>query len=156
MISQEILKSIDVSEIINPILEKKYNIEKGRYTLFATGKKDILFPNKGNEFPWLLNNYTNNVLKANLWGNGSDYRHWCVKYKTGKHSHINCHSLIASAFLENDNPKLKKIVLHLNNKKYDYRLCNLKWGSYKENNRKFKDGSKVKKREQAIINENIL
>jgi hypothetical protein len=156
MICENILKSIDVSEIFNPVLEKKYNVEKGRYTLFSTGKKDLLFPNKEDEFPWLINNHTNNVLKANLWGNGSDYRYWYVKYENGKSSHINCHSLIASAFLKNDNPKLKRIILHLNDKKYDYRLCNLKWGSYKENNRKAKDGSAIKKREQEIINENML
>jgi len=149
------IKFIDVSKIVNPVLQKKYDVEEGVFTLHATGKKDFLFPNKEDEFPWLINTRTNNVLKAHLWGNGSDYRYWQIKYKNGKTSFLNCHMLVASAFLKNNNPKLKKIILHLNDKKYDYRLCNLKWGTYAENNKKYKDGSKVKKREQAIINDNL-
>ena len=149
------IESIDVSEIVNPVLEKKYNIEQGAYTLFATGKKDFLFPNKGEEFPWLINNYTGKILKAHLWGNGSDYRYWCIKYENGKNSMLNCHTLIASAFLKNDNPKIKKVVIHLNDKKYDYRLCNLQWSTYSVNNKGYKDGKIIMKRHQKIINDNL-
>ena len=149
------IESIDVSEIVNPVLEKKYDTEQGAYTLFATGKEDFLFPNKGEEFPWLINNYTGKILKAHLWGNGSDYRYWCIKYKNGKNSMLNCHTLIASAFLKNDNPKIKKVVIHLNDKKYDYRLCNLQWSTYSVNNKGYKDGKIVMKRHQKIIDDNL-
>jgi len=68
---------------------------------------------------------------------------------------LNCHTLGASAFLQNDNPKIKKVVIHLNDKKYDYRICNLKWETHSTNNKGLKDGKIVMKREQKIINDNL-
>lgn len=43
------------------------------------------------------------------------------------------HRLVAETFLENDDPKNKTIVMHLDNNKTNNCVSNLKWGTVSEN-----------------------
>jgi len=141
---------IDISDIFNPVMGKNYSIPKDCFTLHSTGSTDHLFPKLGNVFPYIINNKTKKIMKAHLWGNGADYRYWSCSVK-GKQYTFNCHTLVASAFIINDDPKIKKVVLHQNNRKFDFRVSNLKWGSWVENNHFKKNGDMVKAREKEII-----
>ena len=141
------IERIDVADILNPVLNKKPPIPKNLFTLYRSGHTDHLLPKHVGKFPFIINNVTGNILKASLWGNGANYRYWLL----GKLWTPNCHTLVASAFLPNNNPKHKKVVLHLNDKKYDFRVSNLKWGTYRANNSGPKEGEKTRKREEQII-----
>ena len=136
-------------------MEKNYSIPKDCYTLHSTGSTDHLFPKLGSVFPYIINDKTKKILKAHLWGNGADYRYWFCSVK-GKQYTFNCHTLVASAFIINDDPKIKKVVLHQNNRKFDFRVSNLKWGSWVENNRFKKNGDMVKAREKEIIEKGFI
>ena len=48
-------------------------------------------------------------------------------------SHKRVHRLVAEAFVINEDPENKTIVMHLNDNKTDNRACNLKWGDISEN-----------------------
>lgn len=51
------------------------------------------------------------------------------------------HRLVAEAFLENDDPEHKIIVMHLDNNKTNNHISNLKWGTISENTKQaFNDG----------------
>ena len=52
-------------------------------------------------------------------------------YKNGKQYQKTIHRLIGKSFL--DNPNNYKCILHLNDKRNDNRLKNLKWGTQSEN-----------------------
>ena len=56
--------------------------------------------------------------------------------KTNLRKKVNFHRLVASAFIVNDDPKTKKVVDHINELKYDYRLENLRWLSQSENSKR--------------------
>lgn len=62
----------------------------------------------------------------------------------GKKNHFTVHRLVALHFIDNDNPKEKTTVNHINNIKTDNRVENLEWMSQADNNRyRFKMGYKV-------------
>ena len=144
-------RKIDLSDIRNPVLEKSSAIARGKYTLYSTGHIDPLLSKLGPVFPYLINNKTGKKQKAMLWGNGADYRYWLLKENNTNYTY-NCHTLVASAFIINDDPERKKLVLHLNHRKFDFRVSNLKWGTWSENNAFKKPGNIAKAREQEIIN----
>jgi hypothetical protein len=43
------------------------------------------------------------------------------------------HRIVADVFVENDNPKLKTIVNHIDGNKYNNNISNLEWVTYSEN-----------------------
>ena len=47
---------------------------------------------------------------------------------------LKLHRIAGEAFVVNDNPKLKKIVDHKNKNRIDYRIKNLRWVTFGENN----------------------
>jgi hypothetical protein len=71
------------------------------------------------------------VLKKTIRAKGSKYL--CVGlYKDKKSKLMSVHRLVALAFLENlDN---HKIVMHLDDNPSNNNVCNLKWGTYSQNN----------------------
>jgi hypothetical protein len=56
-----------------------------------------------------------------------------ILYRNGKRKKLKIHRLIAIAFIPN--PKNKTCIDHINNKKLDNRLNNLRWVTNQENNR---------------------
>ena len=145
------IKEIDLYNIINPVSGEKSIVPRDSFTLHNTGNTDHLLPKLGPVFPHITNKKTGKIMKAHLWGNGADYRYWNCTIDNKPYT-FNCHTLVASAFIMNNDPKNKKVVLHLNNRKFDFRVSNLKWGTWYENNNFKKTGNQVKAREQIIIN----
>ena len=65
---------------------------------------------------------------------------------------IECHRLVALAFLKNPNPKNKIIVNHKDNNKSNYLPENLEWVSRGENGlNKNLDKGIMRRREQVLI-----
>ena len=56
--------------------------------------------------------------------------------KSNSRKKITLHRIVAAAFIENNDPERKKVVDHKNNRKYDYKLENLRWLTQSENSRK--------------------
>ena len=148
---------IDVYDVVNPMFGISYGevhegkLEKGRWILHSTGALDNLCPLAGRTFPYLLDEKNLVVKKASLQGSGAEYRTWnCANIQ------LPCHTLVASAFLINDNPKIKRMVDHKNQEKVDFRIKNLRWISYSQN-RLFENITKgaMKIKEQKIINKKI-
>ena len=54
------------------------------------------------------------------------------------------HRLLAEAFIPNDDPINKTIVMHLDNNKANYSLDNLKWGTIQENTKQAYDDGLMK------------
>ena len=158
------VEKIDVYDIVNPILGISYGekfegrLPKDLFILHSTGIKDYLCPLAGETFPYLLKTDTRKVLKANTWGNGAEYRSWLLQsIKIGNPITLNCHTLVASAFLKNNNPKVQRVVDHINQEKVDFRIKNLRWVSYSENNMSKNRTEGVKEKlEQKIIKRGIV
>ena len=154
------INKIDVYDIVNPtpgfkgvcygeLPKYKGFFQRGVYILHSTGHKDFLCPNQGNTFPYLLDTRTNKVVKAGLWGNGSEYRGWPIRF--GKRSTLlNCHTLVASAFLINDMPDKKIFVDHINRERVDFRIENLQWATPSDNSKNRTTG-KIREQEEEII-----
>ena len=150
------IEKIDVAEILNldgskrfPLLENNHSI------LYRTGYKDPIFHSWGNIFPGVYSKKSGKFLKARLRGCGSDYRMWMMVQNIKSNRHVfdvECHRLVALAFIKNPDPKNKTMVNHRDNNKSNYLLENLEWVSRGENSLdKNLDKGIMKRREQALI-----
>lgn len=88
------------------------------------------------------------------YGNDKFYK---LKLKPGKYGYIICgiqyiygrmskrvHRLVAEAFIKNDDPINKKLVMHIDNDKTNNKVQNLKWGTTSENTKQaFDDGLEI-------------
>lgn len=64
-----------------------------------------------------------------------------IYYKNGKSLQKRVHRLVANAFIKNDDPVRKKLVMHIDNDKTNNHVENLKWGTTSENTKQaFNDG----------------
>jgi hypothetical protein len=111
----------------------------------------------GNIFPGLYNEHTGRFIKPKLRGGGSEYRVWLMRQRINKKEKyktydIECHRLIALAFIVNPDPKNKTVVNHKDHNKGNYFLKNLEWASRRENSlNKNIDKGIMKRREQVLI-----
>ena len=146
------IEKIDVAEILNLDGSKKFpSLEKNRFILFRTGCEDYILKSKGNIFPGVYSKKSGKFLKPRLRGCGSDYRMWMM-VQNGKVFDVECHRLVALAFLKNPDPKNKIIVNHKDNNKSNYLPENLEWVSRGENGlNKNLDKGIMRRREQVLI-----
>ena len=150
------IDKIDVSEILDLNNEKKFpELEKDHFILYKTGKDDFILKQMGKVFPGLYNNRTGSFLKPRLRGCGSDYRMWMIR---GTYSNkdfmydIECHRMVALAFINNPDPIKKNIVNHIDKNKCNYRMDNLEWVTRRENSLGHNvDKGIVKRRELELI-----
>ena len=150
------IKQIDLAEILNLDGTKRFpSLEKNRFILFRTGCEDYILKSKGNIFPGVYSKKSGKFLKPRLRGSGSDYRMWMmVQIIKGirKVFDVECHRLVALAFLKNPDPKNKIIVNHKDNNKSNYLPENLEWVSRGENGlNKNLDKGIMRRREQVLI-----
>ena len=146
------IEKIDVAEILNLDGSKKFpSLEKNRFILFRTGCEDYILKSKGNIFPGVYSKKSGKFLKPRLRGCGSDYRMWMM-VQNGKVFDVECHRLVALAFLKNPDPKNKTMVNHKDNNKSNYLPENLEWVSRGENGlNKNLDKGIMRRREQVLI-----
>lgn len=82
----------------------------------------------------IKNNKTNRIRKCE--NKGSGYLYIALKNNIGRKDFL-IHRLVAKAFISN--LENKPVVHHINGIKYDNRVENLEWCSYKENTQAAKD-----------------
>ena len=132
------IESIDIAEIVDPTTGKLVlqNVKKDAYYLYKTGCPHKILKDQGDIFPGVYSKVSGKFLKLHF---ENDYLKFTVDLKnkkTNSRKKVNFHRLIASAFIVNDDPKTKKVVDHINELKYDYRLENLRWLSQSENSKR--------------------
>ena len=105
--------------------------------LFKSGGRNQYMPDEGDAFPYLQNKKTGRTLHFKM----TDYEYPTHNYGyKDMHWKFRIHKLTAQAFIENDNPKVKTIVDHINGKRWDWRVSNLRWSSPSENAKNKKKG----------------
>lgn len=96
-------------------------------------------------------------INGNIYVDYGNDKFYKLKLKPGKYGYIICgiqyingrmhkrvHRLVAEAFINNDDPINKKLVMHIDNDKTNNKVQNLKWGTTSENTKQaFDDGLEV-------------
>jgi len=145
---------VDISTInANLVFEKrkhKYELlPKDKFIIFKTGGFNRWRPKLGNLFPYIKNMETGNVL-----GTGIHKTYIRSSITLNKHNppvniEFKIHRIAAEAFIVNDNVEKKLVVDHINDDRLDYRVENLRWTTYSENNKgpkRKKDGTSYEER----------
>ena len=126
---------IDISKVKCGELKKtSYNIlPEGMFVLFKSGGFNKYHPEMGNAFPYIQNTKTLNVLSLT----STDYYGYIkcnITLPSKQGIFIAMHRIVAEAFIENDMPDKKIVVDHKNGNSLDYRVKNLRWVTYSQNN----------------------
>jgi len=141
-----IIKDVDYVDLATLTLgdENRKNIlgelPKGHFFIYKTGGFNRYLPDLGNVFPFIKNEITGKILSTNL--QNTYIRTGVTLASGGINQHkeksmgfnLKLHRIAGEAFVVNDNPKLKKIVDHKNKNRIDYRIKNLRWVTFGENN----------------------
>jgi len=87
---------------------------------------------KANGKPWIWNSMTNRWLKSHK--NSADY--WIITFGFGekKNKAFRVNRLLAMTFIPNPDPEHRTIVDHINQKRWDNTLSNLRWVTPSESN----------------------
>ena len=131
-----IIKDVDYVDLATLTLgdENRKNIlgelPKGHFFIYKTGGFNRYLPDLGNVFPFIKNEITGKILSTNL--QNTYVRSGINIQRMG--FNLKLHRIAGEAFVVNDNPKLKKIVDHKNKNRIDYRIKNLRWVTFGENN----------------------
>lgn len=122
------------------------SVPKGKYTLYKTGATPMLPKYKNRtDFPYVINNYTNNIVKPNF----SRSVYPCITIDNNvKSKRIYCHRIFAMAFIKNSIPHIRYNTDHINEDKLDYSIQNLTWVSTSENMKSIKNTAR--KRGESI------
>ena len=136
-----LIKDVDFMDLSTLTLgdENRKNIlsflPKGRYFIYKTGGFNKYLPQLGNVFPYIKNEETGRVLGTHL---SNTYVKCIISLhegpKTVSHN-LKMHRMGGEAFVVNDDPRRKKVVDHKNKNRVDYRILNLRWVTWSENNR---------------------
>ena len=108
-------------------------LPKGMYMLFKSGGFNKYHPEMGNAFPYIQNTKTLKILSITT----TDYYGYVkasILLPNKKGLFIAMHRIVAEAFIENDMPGKKTLVDHKNGDSLDYRVSNLRWVTYSQNN----------------------
>lgn len=127
---------------LNRTSEFLLSVPKGKYTLHKTGATHMLPEYKNRtDFPYLINNYTNKIVKPNF--SRSVYPCYTIDNNV-KSKRIYCHRLFAMAFIKNSIPHIQYNTDHINEDKLDYSIQNLTWVSTSENMKSIKNTARKK------------
>ena len=111
------------------------SIPKGRFFIYKTGAFNRFLPELGNVFPYIKNEETGRILSTHI---SNTYVKCVIKLQEGPKTssyNLKVHRIGGEAFVVNDDPKNKVVVDHKNNNRLDYRILNLRWLTWGENNR---------------------
>ena len=141
-----IIKDVDYVDLSTLTLgdENRKNIlgelPKGHFFIYKTGGFNRYLPDLGNVFPFIKNEITGKILSTNLqntYVRSTITKNMAHGQRIGEKRmgfNLKLHRIAGEAFVVNDNPKLKKIVDHKNKNRIDYRIKNLRWVTFGENN----------------------
>ncbi len=132
------IESIDIAEIVDPTTGELVlkNVKKDAYYLYKTGCPHKILKDEGDIFPGVYSKVSGKFLKLHFENQYLKFTVDSKDKKTNLRKKVNFHRLVASAFIVNDDPKTKKVVDHINELKFDYRLENLRWLSQSENSKR--------------------
>ena len=141
---------VDISTISADLCDErrkhKYEIlPKNQFIIFKTGGINRWRPKLGNVFPYIKNMETGNVLGAGI---HKTYVRIAINHQ-GISSDLKLHRIAAEAFIVNDNVEKNLVVDHINDDRLDYRVENLRWTTYSDNNkgpRRKRDGTSYEER----------
>jgi len=149
---------VDISTISSDLFDEKrkhsYNLlPKDKYLIFKTGGANRWRPELGKSFPYIKNMETNHVLGINL------HRTYIrtmitsqpISFASPVSIELRLHRIAAEAFIENDNVEKKLVVDHINHDRLDYRVENLRWTTYSNNNKGVKKMRGVSYEEKLIL-----
>lgn len=136
-------------------LINKSEIENnGEVLKLITGSNSDYVSNKGNIYTEILPNM---LYKKNIFLNPNGYKYINIRMDKNKMKTKRVHRLIAEAFIPNDDPKHKTIVMHKDNDKTNNNISNLKWGTISENTKQaFDDGLLKMQVDLKIPNQNLV
>jgi len=136
------IKDVDYVDIstINPNLfnEKRKHpyklLPQDKFYIFKTGGINRFRPDLGDSFPYIKNMETGALL-------GTSLHRTYIRTSITLHDvdpiiniEFRLHRIAAEAFIENDNVEKKLVVDHINGDRLDYRIDNLRWTTYSDNN----------------------
>ena len=129
---------VDLSTLKNSHESRKnpYSLlPKDTYFIFKTGGYNKYMPELGAVFPYIQNIKNKKILQARL---KTTYVKSSLTIHVGKKQvgfEVRLHRAAAEAFIINDDPVNKQIADHINHNRLDYRVENLRWITYSENNK---------------------
>ena len=133
---------------LNRTSEFLLSVPKGKYTLYKTGAAHMLPKYKNRtDFPYLINNYTNHIVKPNF--SRAVYPCYTIDNDV-KGRRIYCHRIFAMAFIKNSIPHIQYNADHINEDKLDYSIQNLTWASTSENMKSIKNTANKKQSDYKI------
>ena len=110
-------------------------LPKDTYFIFKTGGHNKYMPELGAVFPYIQNIKNKRILQARL---HRTYVKASLTIYVGKKQvgfEVRLHRATAEAFIINDDPVNKLITDHINSNRLDYRVENIRWITYSENNK---------------------
>ena len=134
---------VDISTISSDLFDEKrkhsYNLlPKDKYLIFKTGGANRWRPELGKSFPYIKNMETGNILSPSLHKTYIRTTITQQKLESLISIELRLHRIAAEAFIENDNVEKKLVVDHINQDRLDYRVENLRWVTYSNNNKGLK------------------
>lgn len=118
-------------------------------------EKNVILNNQHTDF-WIESTGRLRNAKTKRWLKGGVNKgyHFYSLYFKGKQYALYTHRLVAEYFVENDNPKEKTIVHHLDGNKLNNNYLNLQWVSPSEHNATMKEKGQLntKREKQKKIN----
>tara|TARA_R100000988_G_scaffold41784_2_gene20573 strand:+ start:466 stop:999 length:534 start_codon:yes stop_codon:yes gene_type:complete len=130
---------IDISTISADLFNEKRKhpyelLPKDKFLIFKTGGLNRWRPKLGDSFPYIKNMETGAILGASLHRTYIRASITLNKLDPIINIELRLHRIAAEAFIINDNVEKKLVVDHINGDRLDYRIENLRWTTYSENN----------------------
>ena len=130
---------VDITDIdVNLFNEKRKHpyelLPKDKFYIFKTGGINKFRPDLGDNFPYIKNMETGALLGTSLHRTYIRTSITLTNYNPIINIEFRLHRIAAEAFIVNDNIEKKLVVDHINGDRLDYRIGNLKWSTYSENN----------------------
>ena len=147
---------VDISTISADLFDEKRKhsyklLPKNKFFIFKTNGFNRWRPELKNSFPYIKNMETGAILGTSL---HRTYVRTSITLNNLNpiiNIELRLHRIAAEAFIINDDLEKKLVVDHINKDRLDYRIENLKWDTYSNNNK-----GNEKKRDGISYEEKLL